>query len=394
MVDESNTQDDSNKHMAAKTKWEISVGLILIIFLGAVAVFYINLPIGTDQPVNDSGNQEKQTSVDLTEPENLYNNKEYQKSINKLKSIETKHPNAPGVHMWKGWNYQKLGKYAKAEESFKKLLELKEGDKAAHEGLGWTYYEQNKFEKAIQSFNKAKGPESDAELYKGLGLSHFQLNHYDKTIENIEKAKDMGLKDVEVNYPIGYANLNKYYMTGNERYVNSAKNTLQICSKQEIRVQDECQILLAHTYIDLGENEKASDLLDKESPLSEDDPKFLTAKGRLHFYLQENEKAEEYFQKAINTNKPNRFQIINYNSLGWVNIRNENYKASKDFFEKALKYAENNLPGSIPFTCHTHVGLSITEQNLNNTKRAEELLNTAKELYGNCSALHYYSEFT
>lgn len=80
--------------------------------------------------------------------------------------------------------------YEEAESQFQKIIEEKNGQKAAeaYRGLGLTYYEMQEYEKALEAFRNAVdgGAEQTVQLYNLMGICAMQAEDYESAKEYIQ----------------------------------------------------------------------------------------------------------------------------------------------------------------------------------------------------------------
>ena len=113
----------------------------------------------------------------------------YQKAIDAYKkAIEIK-PDLHYAYFNMGPAYFKLEKYQKAIDTFKKVIEIKPDFHKAYSGMGMTYRKLKKYQKAIDAYKKAIEIKPDYhEAYYSMGVTYGILKEYQKAIDAFKKA--------------------------------------------------------------------------------------------------------------------------------------------------------------------------------------------------------------
>jgi Flp pilus assembly protein TadD len=105
--------------------------------------------------------------------------------------------------------YYDWGDYARAIESYNKVIELKP-DYEAYFILGIAYVNQGDYAMAIKSYNKAIKLKPDYEAYYNLGIAYRKQSDYARAIESYNKAIELMPDYAEAHYNLG----NAYYEQG------------------------------------------------------------------------------------------------------------------------------------------------------------------------------------
>lgn len=107
-------------------------------------------------------------------------------------------PHYPLAHRNLGAMEYLDGNINKAEEEYKKALELNPQEEMAHNNLGLVYVKQNKFKEAEEEYKKeiAINPNYD-NVYYNLGLLYWNTKRYDEAIDNWKKTLE-----INPGYPV------------------------------------------------------------------------------------------------------------------------------------------------------------------------------------------------
>lgn len=91
-----------------------------------------------------------------------------------------------------GMNYQMLGQFNKAEQSYFKAIEMNADKGEAYASLGALYLEQNQNEKAVSYLEKGASLEPKiAVIHGNLALAWAKLGNKEKYLEEIKKAEEL-----------------------------------------------------------------------------------------------------------------------------------------------------------------------------------------------------------
>jgi tetratricopeptide (TPR) repeat protein len=135
---------------------------------------------------------------------------EYAKAEESFKKALEINPNNDGVYVTLGLCYQEQKKYALAEESFKKAIELNPKNSFAYSFLGDFYRKQNNYAQAKELFEKAVAldPENHS-AWTALWQVYDFYGEYDRTEESIRRFMESNKKKGREG--MGYFNLIELY---------------------------------------------------------------------------------------------------------------------------------------------------------------------------------------
>lgn len=159
-----------------------------------------------------------------------------------------------------GRQYMKNADFTKAEEMFKKAIEIDPKDNWAYIGLGKCYKRQDKYDKAEEMLKKAIeiDPES-YEAYIELGWCHRGQDKYEKSEEMFKKA-------LEIDPKITWIYDELVWCYKNQRNYDEAEEILKKAIEINPKNDRICGIL-AQLYEEQGENRSAEEYFRKANRL-------------------------------------------------------------------------------------------------------------------------------
>lgn len=196
---------------------------------------------------------------------------------------------APGrarIHGNLGKAYLDKGRYAKAAEEFKKLIEIDPTFAGAYNNLAVIYIDHLKDDRIARKYIEASltlFPEYPAG-YVNLGVIDLNNRKLRSAIKNFEKALELDPKNLLAYYNLGacYINLGDLY-------------TREAASLRSVRQNDK-----AGEKEELAEKEylRAEEFLRRGRSLWPEDPRFDLLLARLYKGMGRSQKAKEYFDRA------------------------------------------------------------------------------------------------
>jgi tetratricopeptide (TPR) repeat protein len=129
-----------------------------------------------------------------------------------LEALVAKDSDYTNAWNYLGWLYNKLGKYDKAIDAFKRAIVVNPRDPFAYNNLGQAYAYQKKYEEAIPQYLKQlEINKNDRYATANLGRAYFELKQYDKAVSVLETAATVAPKEPSVFYNLGrsYAKANQ-----------------------------------------------------------------------------------------------------------------------------------------------------------------------------------------
>lgn len=260
---------------------------------------------------------------------------------------------------------------------------------------GLAYIELNEYQMAIRTFLIADEKYQDLKDFKQYAKHN--LSQFDPKQKRILQLINAQIALIKPNLTRLYSNLayayykNKNYSSAEKYYkkalIRDKKNCrlhLELSQNNYKRLVEETKTLKWYNRFILErkfknkktkyeiECKKTLDLCLKQESNFEN----LLAIAKLYFFIEENQKALNYVQKALELNKDmndsqnnNRNLIFAYDWLSRIAYKEKNYLAASQFYEKLiellLKYSDNNFEDGIK---HHIPKLSDMAKYLNETK--------------------------
>lgn len=197
---------------------------------------------------------------------------------------------APGrarIHGNLGKAYLDQGRYERAAEEFKKLIELDPTFAGAYNNLAVIYIDHIKDYKLARKYIEASlalVPDYPAG-YLNLGVIDLNDRKLRSAIRNFEKALELDPKSL-----LAYYNLGACYINLGDLYGREADS---LRSVKKVEKADEKESLAREEY------HRAEKFLRRGLAIWPQDPRFNLLLARLYKGMGKSEKGEEYFDKAI-----------------------------------------------------------------------------------------------
>jgi len=119
----------------------------------------------------------------------LYQNKDFQRAIDKIKALNKKHPNEPILFNLIGACYKELGELEGAAKMFKIAVSINSNYSEAHFNLAVMQQALGHLENAIDSYTKAVAIKPNyPDAHNNLGNILLDLGHYEAAIKSLEWA--------------------------------------------------------------------------------------------------------------------------------------------------------------------------------------------------------------
>lgn len=276
----------------------------------------------------------------------LYQNANYKEFVELSEDIVKVSPNK-SLFFFMSSAYDKLGDKANATKYFYKT----------------TQYEPNLMKGILNISEMAKDKiydENSIEDNLKFGHGYFEVEDFNNALIYYLKAYELDNKNEEVLKCVGetyyrlseYKKAYEYFKQGyviNENNKNVLLALVYVCSSLDkpIEVIDYGNKLLSQNeniyevfypiskaYVDIGDKQSAIELIDKEINTHPNEDYFHILKGNLYFYLDEEKKADECFNKVYRITPPDLNPVIF--QITYYKDHNQTDKAEK-LYEKLLK---------------------------------------------------------
>ncbi len=94
------------------------------------------------------------------------------------------------VYFEKGEKYQRLEKYAEAEEQYRRAIEIDSKYAEAYSNLGFTLRKQGEYDEAVEYYKKAiELDDRLAEAYEYLGEAYAEMGQFDQAEKTLKKLR-------------------------------------------------------------------------------------------------------------------------------------------------------------------------------------------------------------
>jgi len=222
-----------------------------------------------------------------------------------------------------GIGYRRMGEFDKAEEMFKRAIEMDPRNYRTYIELGWHYCRQEKMDKAEEVFKKS------IEINPGNNLAYVELGQLYFDVKKLDKAEETFKKSIEVNpgNNSAYVELGQLYCYKKkfdmaEKILNKAEEVF----KKSIEAGDadnHAYIKLGLLYCDLGKWNKAEEIFKKAIEIEPKSGSIYGALGNCYQASGRHKLAEESFKEA------NRLRLGLYNT-----ITRHNYQRLKEILNQ------------------------------------------------------------
>ena len=183
--------------------------------------------------------------------------------------------------------FVKFGLYERAEDMFRKAIEISPGYADAHSNLGSLFTRMDRVEEAEAEWRRAAELDpDDAATHLGLGIISLNREKYDAARREFETA----IRLDEACAP-AYEGLGVIHYINDE--TGEARRMFETAVRHDNRLPD-AWFRLGTIYLAEGDMERAEDALDRVVSLKYD-PEALLLLGRIHFEREEYEDALKAF---------------------------------------------------------------------------------------------------
>ncbi len=286
--------------------------------------------------------------------------KDFKSAIDKLETAMLMSNQNPKPCISLGIIYAKLKEYEKAENVLKEALKRDTQNAYSYSILGSIYIAEERFEEAEENIKKAlKLSPSDSEIYLNYGILCAKMQKKQKAIEFLKKAKFLNPANLHVYYILGVMLFETEKITEafsefkqlkelNPDYKN-LDYYLALCYKKEKNhmavleyahralskdaLNPSLYILIAQTYINLNQKDKALSFFEKGQEKGIVDFEFYLAWGISLLRMNNIEEAKEKLYKALNLKENNSITLYR---LGCCFYKEKNLEKAEEFFQQAI----------------------------------------------------------
>lgn len=220
------------------------------------------------------------------------------------KAIEMK----PGY--WAGYAelgvfYSQAGRFEDAAEQFKIVTELTPNNASAFRNLGAVYYYLNRPDDALQAFNRSVEIEPNYGVYSNLGTMYYYEGEFQEAAEMYSQALELNDSDYQV-----WSFLSSAYKYSDppqpERSGEAVLRAMELAEERlEVNPRDAGLLIdLASFHAELGNEQKAEEMLNRAISLQPGDVMTQSKIGGVLEHLGDREGALEWFGKAIENGYP------------------------------------------------------------------------------------------
>jgi tetratricopeptide (TPR) repeat protein len=280
------------------------------------------------------------------EIQNLFN----EALINYNKSLAIRE--TPDAYNWKGHTYDLMGEILKAEEFYKKAVELEENYQMALRNLSRVYLRIGKKDEARKILEKLiQMPVDNISLvagdYHSLGTIEFEDKNIDKAKELFEAALE-----IDPTFMLAQVEMAKYKILFDgerDEAISILMNVVQDYPKQVAPME-----WLGFAYLESDKFDQAIDTLNKATELTYEDitlmgEQRILIRSRLNYYLSmayslngDIDKAKEYLLKIMEGTDKNTMTMLSFSLSQELNGPYKNLMSDSDIKDLAKQLKNLN----------------------------------------------------
>jgi len=230
----------------------------------------------------------------------------------------------PEVLIKHAWELYDKKQYIKSIKELNVALKSKPNNKEIFEALGYNYFALKNYERTINNFSKANTVSAEAQHYLMIGYSYSNKKQNKDALETFKKAAELDPKKSEP-----YVNIAQIYFSDKEyeqaiKYFNKA-NTLSPTA--------ESYVMIGHSYLQKKQNKDALEAFKIAAKLDTKKSEPFVNIAQIYFSQKDFNKALEYLIKA-NKLSPS---CENYLMLGYCYLHKKQNKDAIEVFNKAVE---------------------------------------------------------
>lgn len=223
--------------------------------------------------------------------EKYYNDQKYWAAIiNYDKTLET-FQKCSGCYLKKGYSYQMLGDWKKADESYSKFIEIEPTNVIGYVLRGWAKYYQNNYNAALADFNTQIKLEPTAEAYYNRGSAKSGLNNHNAAIIDYQKAIEINPK-----FSMAYNNIafSRYLQKNFTQALKDVNKAIELDKMNHVAYGTKAEI-----YFELSEYENVIENCNISINLKPDYNYPYLYRGRARYNTKNKYGACEDWEKAL-----------------------------------------------------------------------------------------------
>jgi len=262
-------------------------------------------------------------------------------------------------------------KYDEAIEIFRKILDNNPDEERATEGLTYAYFKKEHYEtsKKMAEKNLKKYPKNARLMHILAGSYLFGERNPEMAVKIYEKAVATDPNDERLWLGWGESYLEMKTKEGSDKGVEILRRCIKRFPQYHI-----AYIVLAEEYYIRGEYQEAVDLLEKSIEL---DPVYYRAYsiiGDMLVTLGDYKEAERYYRRTLKTNP--RYEALIYVKMGRLYRLLGNDDKAEDYFQEAVNVHKDN-PEMNQEKAMGYLGLSRIASDKKQFDKAREYIDKA-----------------
>ncbi|MEH6648974.1 MAG: XrtA/PEP-CTERM system TPR-repeat protein PrsT [Motiliproteus sp.] len=296
--------------------------------------------------------------------------KDYTGADNDIKKAEKKIPNHPMTHYVQGLFQFEQQRYAEAQAAFEKVLNKVPNHMEAVFYLGATHLAQDQHEQAEKHLKNflSTFPQS-LQAAKLLATSYNKLDQPERTLDILKPFLDENEPDPQILALAGEAYLlennpsaaeGAYKQLAERTPNNAALHTriglIQLASGEEAKAIESmaaaatngynyrADLALAYYHLNVGQFDKALDVVNKLENHLPDNPGVYNLKGQLFMSIKDLTQARVNFEQAL-TLKPDLVSAAL--RLAMIDLQENNIPAAKNRYHTILEHDDANVAAMI-----------------------------------------------
>lgn len=192
-------RNNDNKQARQPENYTVKPGLVLKDGTDAVAA----------ETIPSATNAERAAAAAFDQAMELHDKHQLDSAISKLVAAVALQPNYGEAYNLLGVCYDEQGRYALAQNEYKKAVKLEPVNARFHNNLGYSYYLSGDDKQAIKSYNKAlRFTPDDKRIYNNLGLAYGRKGDFKHAHESFVKA--VGEQGAMLNLGYIYSQQGRY----------------------------------------------------------------------------------------------------------------------------------------------------------------------------------------